>query len=115
MISSARSSADFALFWRRTELREAGVAGAPSLHFCVFQRAAFLVRDQELIVWRDFIDESELQSFLSGIKFAFQNHLGGLLSANQSRQSRAAAPGGKKPRLVSGKPIRVAGSSEATR
>jgi hypothetical protein len=29
---------------------------------------------EELILWRDIIHETELQGFLSGIKFAFQNH-----------------------------------------
>ena len=51
---------------------------------------------EKLIGRRDFIHESHLQSLLSGIKFAFQNHLSSLFCADQASQSRAPAPGGKK-------------------
>jgi hypothetical protein len=47
-------------------------------------------------VRRNFIDESQFQSPLGGIKFAFQNHFSGLFNADQSRQPRAAAPCRKK-------------------
>ena len=58
---------------------------------------------------------AQVLGLLRGIKFAFHNHFRRFFRADQTRQARAPPQAGIKPSVVSGKPIRVAGSSHATR
>ena len=77
----------------------------------------FLSRGFEQLFARNhFIDQSELQRFAGRIKFPFQNHFAGGFAVRSNAADASRPPqAGTSPSVVSGKPIRVAGSSDATR
>ena len=104
-----------ALFWRAEFLR---ATASPELvrRFCVFQRSAFDVRDREA----DRVGQFHLPARVS--KLPERNKVCLSKSLRRPLQLRSiAAIACSRPRreevpsVVSGKPIRVAGSSDATR
>ena len=118
MISAARAGAGFWFFGASigvaAPVAELGRAETrPSGGRC-FRKAA-LAASSNLSLWYDLVDEAELQSFLRRIEFAFQDYLRGFLRTNQCGRRVAPPHAGTKPSVVSGRPMRVAGASYATR
>ena len=114
MISSARAGA--ALCTGRgggSLLRPSpAVAAAFRFPFASFFRAASM----QLFARNHFVHQSQAQRLLGRSKVSLSESLPPPLSAPIKRGKRVAPPhAGTKPSVVSGNPIRVAGSFEATR
>src|SRR5215471_598015 len=79
------------LFWS-VELLRYRARGSSPLDFAFSFAELFPRALDKLIARCNFIDQAELQSFLRGIKFSFQNHFSGFFRADQPRQARATSP-----------------------
>src|SRR5207249_10710595 len=65
-----------------------------ALLFAFSDAQSFLCAMDELIARRNFIDQTELRSYLSRIKFPFQTHVSSFFGTDQAGQARATAPCG---------------------
>ena len=80
----------------RGELRRARRRWSSALQFSLARCKLPARRVEQLFARNYFIDETELQRLRRAIKFAFQDHLGRRVGADQSRQARRSAPGGNE-------------------
>ena len=113
MISAARAGRGISGAWRfdRPGRRQRCRVGASRL-----PATQFLARGLEQLLLRDhFIDQSELQRLLRGIKFSFQDDFGRRLRADQARQARRAAPRRHQTERRFRQTDRVAGSHRTRR
>src|SRR5439155_26764912 len=86
-------------FWRRISVlpwrsERARHRRSSALEFAFSGTQLFPRTIEKLIARRNFIDQPELQSFLSRIKFPFQNHVSIFFGPNQAGHARATAPRG---------------------